>query len=52
MTEQEKGHLFLELNSTLVKFWKEHGRPDKEIKAELMKRFAHWYENEGIITQD
>lgn len=48
----KKEHLFLELNSVLVKFWKEQGRPDKEIRIELLERMANWYKNMGTSTQD
>lgn len=49
-TKEKKESLFLELNSVLVKFWIEHGRPDNEIRIELLKRMIHWYKNEGTIT--
>ena len=52
MTRDEIEHMFLELNSALVRFWKEQGRPDNEVRIELMRRMLHWYENEGTITQD
>lgn len=52
MTQQEKGKMFLDLNSVLVKFWIERGRPDKEIKIELLERMLNWYKKMGTITLD
>lgn len=44
--------MFLDLNSVLVKFWKEQGNPSKEVRIQLLKRMIHWYEHEGTITLD
>lgn len=52
MTQEEKDKLFNELNSALVKFWKEHNRPSNDIRLEMMERMKHWYANQGQITQD
>lgn len=52
MTREEIEKMFLELNSVLVKFWKEQGRPDREIKIELLERMLHWYRNMGYATLD
>lgn len=52
MTQQEKDKMFLDLNSVLVKFWKEQGRPDKEVKIELLERMLNWHKKMGTITLD
>ena len=52
MTKEEKEKIFLELNTILVKFWKEHNKPDMETRIEILKRMTHWYENMGTITLD
>ena len=44
--------MFLDLNGVLVKFWKEQGRPDKEIKIELLERMLNWYKKMGYVTLD
>ena len=44
--------MFLDLNGVLVKFWIEQGRPDKEVKIELLERMLHWYKKMGYIVQD
>lgn len=50
MDRKEIEKMFLELNSVLVKFWKEQGRPDKEIKIELLERMLRWYKEMGYVT--
>lgn len=52
MTQQEKERMFLDLNSVLVKFWIEQGRPDKEIKIELLERMLNWYKKMGYVILD
>jgi len=52
MTQNEKERMFLDLNGVLVKFWVEKGRPDKEIKIELLERMLGWYKKMGYITLD
>lgn len=52
MTQQEKEKMFLDLNSVLVKFWIEQGRPDKEIKIELLERMLNWQKKAGIVIPD
>jgi len=47
-----KDKMFLELNSVLVKFWKEQGRPDKSIRIELLERMVHWYKTMGTVVLD
>jgi len=49
MTQQEKEKMFLDLNSVLVKFWIEQGRPNKEIKIELLERMLNWYKKMGYV---
>ena len=44
--------IFLDLNSVLVKFWKDQGRPDKEVKIALLERMLNWYKKMGYITLD
>lgn len=44
--------MFLDLNSVLVKFWKDQGRPDKEVKIALLERMLNWYKKMGYITLD
>lgn len=48
----DKEKMFLDLNSVLVKFWIEQGRPDKDVKIELMERMLHWYRTGGIVIPD
>ena len=52
LIDADKEKMFLDLNSVLVKFWIDKGRPDKEIKIELLERMLHWYKNMGNIIQD
>ena len=52
LTQSEKEKMFLELNSTLVKFWIQKGRPSKEVKIELLERMLNWYKKMGYITMD
>lgn len=52
MTQQEKEIMFLDLNSVLVKFWIEQGRPDKEVRIELLERMLNWQKKMGTITLD
>lgn len=52
MSIEEEEKMFLELNSTLVKFWIKNGRPSKDIKIRLLERMLHWYKNSGIVVQD
>lgn len=52
MSEKEVGKLFSELNSHLVKFWIEHGRPDKEVKIKLLERMLNWYKKMGFVSFD
>ena len=42
--------MFLDLNSVLVTFWKEQGRPDKETKIALLERMLDWYKKMGYVT--
>ena len=52
MTQQEKEIMFLYLNDILVKFWIEQGRPDKEVRIELLERMLNWYKKMGYVTLD
>jgi len=52
LTQSEKEKMFLDLNSTLVKFWIQKGRPSKEVKIELLERMLNWYKKMGYITMD
>ena len=52
MTQQEKEKMFLDLNGVLVKFWIEQGRPDKEVKIELLERMLNWYKKMGYVIPD
>ena len=52
LTQQEKEIMFLDLNDVLVKFWIEQGRPDKEIKIELLERMLNWNKKAGIVILD
>ena len=52
MTQKEFEKMFLDLNSVLVKFWIEQGRPAKEIKIELLERMLSWYKKMGYVTLD
>lgn len=44
--------MFLDLNSVLVKFWKDQGRPEKGVKIALLERMLDWYKKMGYITLD
>ena len=54
VTPQKKSEdsLFLDLNSDLVKFWKENNIQDKEVKIRMLERMLNWYRNMGTITMD
>lgn len=52
MNKEDKEKMFLELNSVLVKFWIEKGRPDKELKIELLERMLNWYKKMGYVVLD
>jgi hypothetical protein len=52
MEQKDKEKMFLDLNSVLVKFWREQGKPDKELKIELLERMLNWYKKMGYITLD
>ena len=54
VTPQKKSEesLFLDLNSDLVKFWKENSIQDKEVKIRMLERMLNWYRNMGTITMD
>ncbi len=52
MTQQEKERMFLDLNATLVRFWKDNGRPDKGLRIELLERMLNWYKKMGYAVQD
>lgn len=43
---------FLDLNSVLIKFRKEHGMKDAKELIPYLKRLLHWYENMGHIVLD
>ena len=43
--------IFLDLNSVLVKFWRENGvMADTELKIRLLERMVGWYKKMGTIT--
>ena len=44
--------VFSDLNSVLVKFWKEENVRDKEVKIRLLERMLGWYKKMGTITLD
>lgn len=44
--------VFSDLNSVLVKFWKEENIRDKEVKIRLLERMLGWYKKMGTITLD
>ena len=50
MDEKEK--LFLDLNGVLVRFWKERGRPPKEVKADLLEKMLEWYRKKADAVPD
>lgn len=52
MPQDEKDRMFLDLNSVLVKFWIGNGRPDKEIRIELLERMLNWYKKMGYATME
>lgn len=49
---KSEASLFLDLNSVLVKFWRENNVRDIEVKARLIGRMLNWYQNIGTITLD
>ncbi len=50
--KQNEESVFLDLNSVLVKFWKEENIRDKEVKIRLLERMLGWYKKMGTITLD
>lgn len=52
MTQQEKEIMFLYLNDVLVKFWIEQGRPDKEVRIELIEKMLNWYKKMANVIPD
>lgn len=50
--KQNEESVFLDLNSVLVKFWKEENVRDKEVKIRLLERMLGWYKKMGTITLD
>jgi hypothetical protein len=43
---------YFELNGTLVRFWKEHGITDQDLKIDYLERLLNWYKKKGNAVQD
>ena len=48
--KQDEESIFLDLNSVLVKFWREKGGVSKDMKIRLLERMLGWYKKMGTIT--
>ena len=44
--------LYMDLNSVLVKFWRENVISDTALKIRLLERMLNWYREMGTITLD
>lgn len=43
---------YFELSGVLVRFWKERGITDKDLKIAYLERMLKWYKRMGIIVLD
>lgn len=43
---------YFELNGVLVRFWKEHGITDQDLKIAYLERMLKWYKRMGIVVLD
>ncbi len=43
---------YFELSGVLVRFWKEHGITDKDLKIAYLKRMLKWYNQRGYVVLD
>lgn len=43
---------YFELNGTLVRFWKEHGVTDQDLKIAYLERMLKWYKQMGYVVLD
>lgn len=43
---------YFELNGVLVRFWKDHGVTDKDLKIAYLERMLKWYRGMGIVVLD
>ena len=50
--KKSEGSLFLDLNSVLVKFWRENDVRDRDMKIRLMERMTNWIKEAGTVTLD
>lgn len=43
---------YFELNGVLVRFWKEHGVTDQDLKIAYLERMLKWYRRMGVVVLD
>ena len=43
---------YFELNGVLVRFWKEHGVTDQDLKIAYLERMLKWYKRMGVVVLD
>lgn len=43
---------YFELNGTLVRFWKDHGVTDQDLKIAYLERMLKWYKRMGVVVLD
>jgi hypothetical protein len=43
---------YFELNGTLVRFWKDQGITDQDLKITYLERLLNWYKKKGNAVQD
>lgn len=43
---------YFELNGVLVRFWKDHGVNDQDLKIAYLERMLKWYKRMGVVVLD
>lgn len=43
---------YFELNGVLVRFWKDHGITDQDLKIAYLERMLKWYRRMGVVVLD
>ncbi len=43
---------YFELNGVLVRFWKDHGVTDQDLKIAYLERMLKWYKRMGVVVLD
>lgn len=49
---KSEASLILDLNSVIVKFWRENDIRDRDMKIRLMERMTNWIKEAGTVTLD